>query len=164
LATHVYQFTTNPGIPGQPAINYAGALGNYSVSTSYTATGGTIPTWKFLLSEKYTDSRFGFELIQRGFSAGTIENNFIVCQAPDCPMPTVANPTINYNHMAGAIYWDLGLDLRITDQATLYGRVNDLFNPAPPPAPTVGLQGGGVNNTLYDVVGRMFYLGFRTQF
>jgi iron complex outermembrane recepter protein len=158
LATKVYRYYLDPGIPGQPVESLAGALGNYSTSTTYNATGGTIPTWKTFFTEDYSNGRFDFNVFQRWFNAGTFANNYTVCQAPNCPVATVANPTINYNHMPGAIYWDAGLSYRITDKGELYGKVNNIANLMPPPS------AGGVNVTLYDVIGRMYYVGARYKF
>jgi outer membrane receptor protein involved in Fe transport len=93
--------------------------------------------------------------MQRWFNAGTFANNYIVCQAPNCPVPTVANPTINYNHMPGAIYWDAYLSYNISERGEVYGKVNNIANLGPPPS------GGGVNGTIYDVIGRMYYVGLR---
>jgi iron complex outermembrane recepter protein len=158
FATKVYRFDLDPGIPGQTVESLAGALGNYSTSTTYNATGGTIPTWKTFFSEDYSYDPFDFTLFQRWFNAGTFANNYIVCQTPTCPLPTGANPTINYNHMPGAIYWDAGLSYKITEKGELYGKVNNIANLMPPPS------AGGVNVTLYDVIGRMYYIGARYRF
>ena len=155
LATKVYKFIENPGVPGQPTLSLAGALGQYSTSTTYNATGGTIPTWKTFYTEEYSNTWGTFSVMQRWFNAGTFANNYIVCQAPNCPVPTVANPTINYNHMPGAIYWDAYLSYNISERGEVYGKVNNIANLGPPPS------GGGVNGTIYDVIGRMYYVGLR---
>jgi outer membrane receptor protein involved in Fe transport len=155
LATKVYKFYEDPGIPGQPNLSLAGALGQFSTSTTYNATGGTIPTWKTFYTEEYSNTWGSFSVMQRWFNAGTFANNYVVCQAPNCPVPTVANPTINYNHMPGAIYWDAYLGYKISERGELYGKVNNIANLMPPPS------GSGINLTIYDVIGRMYYLGVR---
>jgi hypothetical protein len=58
--------------------------------------------------------------------------------------------------MPGALYWDAGVNINVWgSKAEIYGKVNNIANINPPPSL------GGVNGTLYDVVGRMFYMGFR---
>jgi outer membrane cobalamin receptor len=167
LATHSYGFITCPNQPNTVCTNYAGALGYFSTSTSYSAAGGTIPTWKLDITEQYANSWGNLFLSQRWFNAGTFSNNFSVCQIGSCPAQTPTQysqyPTINYNHMPGAIYWDAGFTLNLWgSKAEVYGKVNNIANLAPPPSGSFpGLQAGGVNNQIYDVVGRMYYAGLR---
>ena len=160
LATHVYGFINCPGSAGTFCTDYAGANGFYSNSTSYSAVGGTTPTWKTVFTEQYADAWGSLFLSQRWFNAGTFSNNDQVCKPGTCPAITSAQysafPTINYNHMPGALYWDVGVNLNFWgSKGELYGKVNNLANVAPPPSL------GGVNGTTYDVVGRMYYAGIR---
>jgi outer membrane receptor protein involved in Fe transport len=60
--------------------------------------------------------------------------------------------------MPGAIYWDAGVTINAGAHAELYGKVNNIFNDLAPPS------AGGVNNTAYDIIGRMFYFGFRLNY
>ncbi len=162
LGTKTYKFTTCPGIPGSICTNYAGALGQFNEGTGYNANSGTIPTWRTVYSEDYTNSWGSFTLIQRWFNAGTFSNTDIVCNPGSCPPVTNANyPTINYNHMPGAIYWDAGASFNVTSAGQIYVKVNNIANLLPPP------DGGGtanINPTIYDVIGRMYYVGFRLKF
>ena len=162
LATHVNGFRTCPNTTGSFCTDYAGADGNYSTSTAYAAAYGTIPRWKTDFSEQYANTWGSLFLAQRWFSAGTFSNNNIQCNPGSCPAETATQvadfPTINYNHMPGAIYWDAGVNIALGTHAELYGKVNNLFNLLPPPAQ------GGINNTTYDVIGRMMYVGFRLNY
>jgi outer membrane cobalamin receptor len=166
LATHVYGFLNCPGTAGSFCTDYAGALGYFSNSTSYSAVGGTIPTWKTVFTEQYANAWGSLFLSQRWFNAGTLNNNLQVCQPGSCPTISSAQygayPTIAYNHMPGALYWDAGINFNIWgSKAELYGKVNNIANLAPPiSAGTLGF-GGSFNGTIYDVVGRMYYAGFR---
>ena len=155
LGTKVYKFVNCAGVPGSECYNYAGALGNFSNSTSYEAIGGTIPTWKTVFTETYADTWGSLILSQRWFNAGTFENYYVVCKEGSCPVATNNNPTINYNHMPGAIYWDAGASYNLTGKAEVYAKVNNIANLMPPPS------GGGINPTIYDVIGRMYFAGFR---
>jgi hypothetical protein len=87
LGTKTYKWILCPGAVGTVCINEAGALGNYSTSTTYNAEGGTIPTWKVVYNEDYSTSWGTFTLIQRWFNAGTFSNNRRV-PAPNCPVQT----------------------------------------------------------------------------
>lgn len=160
LANHVNKFVTNPGVVGQPSVDYAGALDNFSTSTNYNATGGTIPRWKADIVEDYSNDTWSVTLTERWLADGTFSNSYIQCTT-NCPLPTVANPTINFNHMPGVFYVDFGASYNLSDRLALYAKVNNLANIPPPVAPTATGPSNGVNNTLYDVIGRMYYLGFR---
>jgi iron complex outermembrane recepter protein len=95
-------------------------------------------------------------VIQRFISGGTFNNNYIQCTYPNCPLPTANNPTINYNHVASVTYLDLGGTYNLTEKAVLYAKVNNITNVPPQ------MTSGGPNITgIYDVIGRMYYVGFR---
>ena len=88
-------------------------------------------------------------------------NNDIQCNPGSCPAQTAfqaANyPTINYNHMPGAIYWDAGAAFNVMEKGQLYVKVNNIANLLPPPSES------GYNGTIYDVIGRMYYVGVRLR-
>ena len=66
-------------------------------------------------------------------------------------------PTINFNHMPGAIYWDAGAQFNVIEKGQLYIKVNNIANLLPPPA------GSLFNGQIYDVIGRMYFIGFRLR-
>jgi outer membrane receptor protein involved in Fe transport len=159
LGTKTYKWILCPGAVGTVCVNEAGALGNYSTSTTYNAEGGTIPTWKVVYAEDYSNSWGSLTLMQRWFNAGTFSNNNVQCNPGSCPVQTafqaINYPTINYNHMPGAIYWDASASWNATEHSQLYVKVNNINNYLPPPSQ------GGYNPTVYDVIGRMYYIGIR---
>jgi iron complex outermembrane receptor protein len=159
LGTKTYKWILCPGAAGTVCVNEAGANGNYSTSTTYNAEGGTIPTWKVVYAEDYSNSWGTFTLIQRWFNAGVFSNNDFQCNPGSCPVRTAFQatnyPTINYNHMPGAIYWDAGVAINVMEKGQVYVKVNNIANLLPAPS------GGGYNGTLYDVIGRMYYVGIR---
>jgi outer membrane receptor protein involved in Fe transport len=162
LATHTYGFVTCPNTAGSICTDYAGALGNYTTSSVYTAVTGTIPKWKTVFTEQYADAWGSMFLSQRWFNAGTNSNNDIGCNPGSCPAETASQasfyPTINDNHVPGALYWDAGVNVNLFgSKAELYGKVNNIANLLPPTSPA------GINVTTYDVVGRMYYVGFRVH-
>jgi iron complex outermembrane receptor protein len=159
LGTKTYKAILCPGAVGTVCVNEAGANGNYSTSTTYNAEGGSTPTWKLVYAEDYSNSWGSLTLIQRWFNAGVFSNNNVQCNPGSCPVQTafqaINYPTINYNHMPGAIYWDASAAWNVMDKGQLYVKVNNIANLLPPPSQ------GGFNGTLYDVIGRMYYVGIR---
>jgi len=76
---------------------------------------------------------------------------------------TVVHATINDNKMKGATYVDFGGTYNVTDQVNAYFKVDNLLNESPAPAPQTSVF-YGVNPFLYDVLGRMYRVGFRMSF
>jgi outer membrane receptor protein involved in Fe transport len=115
--------------------------------------------------------RWTFQLVGRGVSSGVYDNSYVVCST-DCPVSTVANRTVNTNHIAGAIYFDLQANREFS-----VGRVNfqgflsirNLFD-ADPVLVGNGPTGNNTpaypqtNRALYDVLGRVYRLGVRFHF
>ncbi len=146
LATNVRNYITDTGLPG--TIPTQGAGSNL----------GTTPHWKLLAVESWDTDRFSLSLTERWFSAGTLTNEYIVCQS-NCPVSTVNNPTIDYNRLPGALYIDLGVSHNITRQIQAYFKVDDLFNRG-----ASNIPGSITNPQLYDVIGRRFRGGVRMNF
>ncbi|WP_267393420.1 MULTISPECIES: TonB-dependent receptor [unclassified Sphingomonas] len=151
LATNVRSFITDTGLPGTIPIDSAGA------------NSGNTPKWKWLAIEGYDNDRFSFTLQQRWFSDGVIGNQYVVCGTGNCPVSTVNSPTVDYNFMPGAFYFDVGGSYNIAKKLTAYFKVDNLFNRDPAPSPQTN-TGVDVNPALYDVIGRMFRLGVRYNF
>jgi iron complex outermembrane receptor protein len=151
LATNVRSFITDTGLPGTVPIDSAGA------------NSGPTPKWKWLAIESYDNDRFSLTLQQRWFSDGVFGNQYVVCGTGNCPVSTVNNPTVDYNFMPGAFYFDVGGSYNIAKKMTAYFKVDNLFNRDPSPSPQTN-TGVDVNPALYDVIGRMFRLGFRYNF
>ena len=151
LATNVRNFISNNGLPGAIPIQQAG------VNT------GNTPTWKLLGTESYDTDEFSITFTQRWFSDGVFGTQYVVCSAGNCPTSTNNNPTIDYNKMKGALYFDLGASYNITKLFQIYAKVDNLLNhnPAPSPFTNTGID---VNPQLYDVLGRMFRVGIRYNF
>jgi len=151
LATNVRNFITNTGLPGAIPIQQAGV------------NSGATPKWKLLGTESYDTDQFSISLTQRWFSNGVFGNQYVVCGAGDCPTSTNNNPTINYNKMKGAFYFDLGASYNITKMWQMYVKVDNLFNRDPTASPQTN-TGVDINPQLYDVLGRMYRVGVRYNF
>jgi iron complex outermembrane recepter protein len=160
LATHVIDFLSNPGIMGALPTQLAGQ--NSGGSGSGPSTIGNTPHWKLYGTQSWDFRSVGIDLTERLISSGVFGYQYVVCQS-NCPVSTVNNPTINDNHMAGAIYFDLGGRYSVTDKLTAFVKVDNLFDRDPVAAPQTN-TGLDVNPALYDTLGRIYRAGFRYNF
>ncbi len=151
LATHVPSFLTNTGVVGQVPIESAGN------------NSGSIPNWKLYATQGWETDNFSFQVTERWFSKGVINRMFIECQT-GCPAPTVNRPTINDNSMPGALYVDIGGSFKFGEKASIYFKVDNLFNKDPAPDFKAIPNNFGANPLLYDLFGRTFRLGARLRF
>jgi iron complex outermembrane receptor protein len=150
LATHVIRFVTDTGLPGTIPIDSAGV------------NSGNTPSWKFLTTQTYTQDEFSLLLQQRWFSDGVFGSQYVVCST-SCPASTANAPTIDYNTMKGAFYFDIGGTYNVTKQVSAYFKVDNLFNRDPTPSPQTN-TGVDINPALYDIIGRVFRAGVRFEF
>ncbi|MBW8815424.1 MAG: TonB-dependent receptor [Caulobacterales bacterium] len=154
LATNTRKFVTNPGIPGALPVDSAGQ------------NSGSTPKWKVLAVQSWDSDRFNFSLQERWFSNGkfgTTTTQYIQCQPGQCPLSTATNPTIDYNHMKGALYVDISGSYRIKEGLTAYFKVDNLFDRDPTPSPQTN-TGLDANPALYDLLGRFYHVGVRYSF
>jgi iron complex outermembrane receptor protein len=156
LATHVINFTSNSGIAGTIPTELAGQ------NSGGSGILGNTPHWKLYGTQSWDFNNLGIDLIERWFSAGVIGTQYIVCQV-NCPVSNVNNPTINYNHMAGALYFDVGARYSIADGITAFVKADNVFDKDPVPAPQTN-TGLDINPALYDTLGRTYRAGFRFNF
>lgn len=150
LATHTISFLTNPGVIGTIPSEAAGV--NY----------GSTPYWKWYLTQSWDAGALNLTLTERGFSDGVRSREYIECQT-NCPVSTSVHQTIDNNRMKGATYVDFGGNYKVNSQVTAYFKVDNMFNVDPQPAAFTNV-GYGANPFLYDVLGRMYRVGFRFDF
>jgi outer membrane receptor protein involved in Fe transport len=155
LATHVISFTSYSGIKNVPNVELAGQ------NSGGSGTFGNTPHWKLYGTQSWDWNNVGVDLTERWFSAGVFGYQYVVCQS-NCPASTTNNPTINYNRMAGALYFDVGARYSITDGITAFVKVDNVFDKDPVPAPQTN-TGLDVNPALYDTLGRVYRAGFRAS-
>jgi outer membrane receptor protein involved in Fe transport len=125
--------------------------------STYNGFGGTILNWKIQESQSYQNDIWGVTLTERWLSGGITQNrNAIVCNPGSCPVPTVTNPTINFDKVDAMFYLDLGLNWNYSERTQYYVKVDNLTNIRPP---DIGSQDN--NQVIYDVIGRMFRVGVR---
>ena len=150
LATHVRKFVTDLGLPRTVPVDSAGA------------NSGNTPSWKWLATQTYTQDQFSLLLQQRWFSDGVFGNQYIVCQT-NCPTSTANAPTIDFNRMKGAFYFDVGGSYTFGKGLNAYFKVDNLFNRDPTPSPQTN-TGVDINPALYDIIGRVYRVGLRFNF
>lgn len=148
LATHTSSFITDSGVVNTIPTDSAGV------------NVGTTPDWKVLVSESWDNDTWSVSLTQRWISDGVYSNEFIECQT-DCPVSTVTRTTVNTNHVDGALLFDIGATYNLTDNLTVYGKIDNMFNEDPPVSPGTGAV---ANGALYDLIGRMYRVGLRMSF
>ena len=161
LFTRTIENSTNSGIPNSPIVDIAGQ------------NSGSTPNWRGLVTQTFStdDTRFDATLTERWFSAGTLNNLWIQCTS-NCPTTTVNNPTVNNNHVAGALYFDLALGYKFRTgnkgfRPEIYAKIDNIFNKDPAVVAASGslaMINPGVNPTLYDTLGRVYHVGVRFNF
>jgi outer membrane receptor protein involved in Fe transport len=156
LATRTISFLTDSGIIGTIPVQSAGV----NLGTSVSSTG--IPYWKAYFTQGWDTEKYSLTVTERWFSDGHYSNEYIQCQT-NCPVSTVAHPTIDNNVMKGATYVDLGGTYTVSGAVTAYFKVDNLLNRSPQPAPQTTVF-YGANPYLYDVLGRMYRVGLRMSF
>jgi outer membrane receptor protein involved in Fe transport len=66
--------------------------------------------------------------------------------------------------MKGAFYLDAGVAYDVTDQISIYAKMDNVTDTDPEPNPSLAPNNPGVNPLLYDTVGRRWRLGVRATF
>ena len=97
---------------------------------------------------------------ERWISDGVYGNQYVVCAPGTCPRSTTDNPTIDFNRMKGAFYFDIGATVNVTRQVSMFVKVDNVFDHDPEPSPQTN-TGLDVNPALYDTLGRFFRVGVR---
>ena len=157
FATHYLENYTNNGLIPSTDPETVGENSEYSTNDT--------PKWKYFATAIYDQGPATVSLTARGLSGGSYNNSYIECTT-DCPTSSVAHRTTDDNHIAGAFYLDTALSYKLTGAATFYLTVENLLNRDPPavaPTQNIGNAPKGVNQTLYDVIGREFRAGVRVQ-
>jgi outer membrane receptor protein involved in Fe transport len=110
-----------------------------------------LPKWRANLNITFENGPLAVDLEDRFIGAGTFDN---------------LNPTsYNVNRIPSIDYVNLGVQYTAKTSGLqnlqYFIKVNNLLNKAPPIDPVEFFANIQTNPTLYDVVGRMFYLGVR---
>jgi outer membrane receptor protein involved in Fe transport len=157
LATHYMKYIIDSGLPGLPAIQYAGFV-----------TGNGVPSWRTQTNLTYALDPINVGLTFRTVSASGNIATQIECTS-GCPTSTGTNVTVDNNHVAGAFYADLNVGYKVhigdVSQAELFLNVRNIANADPVIVPR---GPGGTSYDfpptsvgIYDVLGRVFRAGVR---
>jgi iron complex outermembrane receptor protein len=142
------------------------ALGTYNISNTQTNAGvfhqfagelsDGVPKQKWNVTGSYLLDGWTLSATWRYISAGVLETSFF---------DTSAGPlTVNDNDVPHVSYFDLGLSYMLPHEIEIYGRVENLFDKAPPVVPSTSYYSQQTNPQIYDVIGRYFRAGLRFKF
>jgi len=152
LAGHVGKFFTDPGVPGAPTTETAGA---------------TDPLWKLNLSQSWDIGPVSLNIAERYYSNGVLNPYGIVCQASTCPKPTAQVPTFASMKTPGYLFVDVGGSYQFTDSMQGYFKINNVGDNLPGPvvggvfANSSGQLSGGTG--FADPIGRTYTIGLRFE-
>ena len=156
LATRLEHLTTTD-VTGL-SIDRAGVDGN-----NVSGGGAGLPHWQANGLVTFASGPTTLSLVTRWIQAGIFDATLI---GPGQSGYNVNLPnSINDNHVAGAVYFDLGARYKLPflkpDLLEVYGSIENLLNRNPPVAPS---NQGSTNNILFDPLGRDFRVGVRASF
>ncbi len=175
LVNHTSKFLSDPGVSGQFTSERAGAYlsGGFN-SDTYSANTGNVLTWKVTEAQDWQGETWGFNLQERylaggvmngkwtsannplGLANGTPGLHYLVCNPGSCPAPTLQSPSVNYQRVPSVLYLDIGGTYNWNDKTQFYFHVDNVANQSPP-----NTGSNEANNTVYDVLGRMYRIGVR---
>jgi len=140
------------------SVDRAGVSGN-----NVSGGGAGLPYWQMDGLLTYTAGPLSMSLETRWIGAGLFDSTLI---GPDRPGYNVNLPnSINDNHVAGAVYFNLGARYRLMqiedNTFEVFFGVQNLFNRDPPIAPS---NQGSTNMSLFDALGRSYRAGVRLNF
>jgi iron complex outermembrane recepter protein len=156
LATRLEHLTTTD-VTGL-SIDRAGVDGN-----NVSGGGAGLPKWQMNGLITFSSGPATISVEARYIQAGLFDATLV---GPEQPGYNVDLPnSINTNHVAGAVYLNLGARYRLSmakpASFEVYAGVQNLMNRDPPVAPS---NQGSTNNILFDTLGRTYRLGVRAGF
>ncbi len=164
IGTRYLKNLTIPGIPGSVPIDNLGVNSGGSV-----AGNGQSPYWRLFTTVGYDSDRFTAALTARAISAGVYNKSYIECTS-NCPASTLNNMTIDTNHLAGAVFFDLSTSYKFNVRSTkaeVFLNIKNIFNRDPPPLPVFYSAATHfqvlANKSYFDYLGAVFRLGVRIR-
>jgi len=149
-----------------------GAVASYLIHKKIAPTGGALidvagevggrnaggmPDFKATLSANYEADRWGAFLQARYIDGGLYDVTF----GPE-------DLSKEDNSIGAVVYVDMSakykLDGVIGSGAEIYAGVDNLFDRTPPVAPIDFISNSATNASIYDVIGRKYYVGVRARF
>ena len=142
VATYLLGFKVS-SLPGSPVLDYAGSIGNSSVSPQISH-----PTWKANASIGYTSGPFSISGTWRYIDKMIHQDR-------------VANPASTTPGVPSYSYFDANAALRVTDRFEFSFGLNNIGDKAPP---FVSGQPLTTDSATYDIIGRTFFVGAKARF
>jgi len=139
------------------SIDRAGVDGN-----NVSGGGAGEPKWQMNLLSTYTAGAVSLSIETRYIEAGLFDATLI---GPGQSGYNVNLPnSINNNHVAGAVYVNLGARYRLpltkSGSLEIFAAIQNLLNRDPPVAPS---NQGSSNLILFDPLGRLYRIGLRME-
>ena len=142
---------------GATPVDRAGDLGNSIAAI----TNGT-PRWTGNFTVGYDRGPFSFFAQERYISKGYYDHSLLE------GLPAGGRSSVSDNSVPSVFYTDMTVKYRFEvedKRLEVYATVNNLFNKAPPVAPSVTTATYYPTNTfIYDMYGRYYVAGLRFQF
>ena len=150
-------------ISGRAFVSYMASnttTSSNGVETEFAGDVGTmgLPNWKVTAYLQYANGPFTTFFETRFIDGGKLNAQY-----------NLTGWDVTSNHVPSVTYYDARLSYDLTLGSTtvqLYGVINNIFDRAPPLAPSyVALSSAPVqtNQSLYDVLGRRFTVGLKLQ-
>ncbi|WP_081611385.1 TonB-dependent receptor [Kordiimonas gwangyangensis] len=143
LGSYVYDKNIAPD--GANEENYAGDVGAENIFG--------LPKWKARGNVAYQTEKYGLFANVRYVGAG----KYNVLWGPE-------QLSDEDNNISAQVYVDLSAQYQLREWIEVYAGVNNVLDNDPPVAPLDFISPQVTNPVHYDVVGRSFYFGVRTQF
>lgn len=115
-------------------------------------TAGGVPKWRFNLGARYSTETFAAGVLVRYIDDGVFRTTY------------TDGIDIDDNTIPSRTYVDVDISQYITGNVQLYGKINNLFNVAPPAATTFITQPNYNGGAYHDRIGRYFKVGARFEF
>jgi outer membrane receptor protein involved in Fe transport len=142
LVSFVRSFDVS-ALPGSPSLDFAGSIGNAEVSPEISH-----PRWK-------ANTAFGYGI--GPFSAALHWRYIASMKHQD----QVVDPTASTPGVPAYSYFDLDAHWNVMDHLELTAGMTNLFDKAPP---FVSGQPLTTDTATYDIIGRTYYVGFKSKF
>jgi len=112
-----------------------------------------VPQWRVNAEARYEIGRLRLGVTYSFIDGGKYDTRF-----------NVTTIDINNNSISSRSYVDLDATYKLTDHFDIYGRIDNLFNVAPPIAPNAIVQPSIANSPFYDTRGLFWTAGIRARF
>ncbi|MCH8686580.1 TonB-dependent receptor plug domain-containing protein [Pedomonas mirosovicensis] len=131
-------------LAGQEAVDCAGKMGGGCTGIGIFA----VPDFKLLLGATYTSGPLNWRL------QGRMIGGLKLYEGVTSPVEKTS----------AQWYFDTSVSYDVTDGLQLYGGIDNLFNNKPPIMGTALAGDANTDPSLYDVIGRRFFVGARARF